>query len=188
MSAPFIVTYVALWVLVLVIGAAVLVLFHMEGQRYLESREGRREQGPDRDRPLPAATWPGVDGGQVSLPAPGVPNLVVFAATSCRPCAELRPHIEAFAGQHLELAVTVVCAGGPAEVREWTAGLGERVCVVADVDGHITAGLRIGLTPFSVAVDALGVVRDKGIVNDTVALESATRRILPPVALASRGE
>jgi hypothetical protein len=42
MSAAFVDSYLTLWVLVVCIAAAVFVLYHIEGQRYLTSREGRR--------------------------------------------------------------------------------------------------------------------------------------------------
>jgi len=179
-SAPFVATYAVLWILVLIIAAAVFLLFHMEGQRYLDSRAGRREQGPAREQALDPATWPGLDGEPVGVPERGMPNLLVFAATGCEPCGALRPHLDTFARSHSELSVTVVCAGRVVDVRGWTAGLDERIRVIPDVDGRITAGHRIGVTPFSVTVDERGVVREKGIVNDGVALASATLRVLSP--------
>ena len=166
-------SFVALWVLVIVQSVALFSLFHHFGQMYITSREGRENHGPDLDQPLRKTEAKAIDFLPVPIPRPGVANLVLFSDTSCDICTELRPALRDFALRHGDVATVLVCGGDRDAVASWADGLGEVVDVVPDPRNRIAARYTVGLTPFLVAVDAKGVVRGKGLVNDQDGLELA---------------
>jgi AhpC/TSA family len=158
-------SYVALWALVAVLAAAVLALYNHFGSMYLSSREGRAAQGPavgSRLTPFDAAT---LDGRAIAVPS-GRPVLLVLASTDCPECERLKAPLQRLAGEHRDqLDVVVVCGGRGAAVAEWAASLRPPVDVVADKNFKRAAALGVGITPFVVGVDGMGVVRARGLVN-----------------------
>ncbi len=175
MNSVLVASYVVLWILVLVLSAAVFGLYHHFGQMYIVSREGRQKQGPDLDRRLKRMPARDIRGIAVELPYAGVRQLVVFSTTDCKLCAHLRPDLARFAAAHSDLETVVICGGDSEAVRAWADGLSEVARVVADPTGRLAAAYRVGLTPFVVAIDETGTVISKGIVNDTQSLEWVAR-------------
>lgn len=173
----FIVTYVALWVLVVILGFALFALYQHFGQMYIGSPEGRASHGPSEGTHLPSQRATSLDGSSIELPPPGRPALLLFATTSCRLCTELRGSISVVARRHPDVVVQVVCGGHPRTVESWSEPLKPDVAVVVDKRRGIAASYGIGLTPFLVAVDTEGVVRIKGIATDQSSLEFAAAEL-----------
>lgn len=171
MTTPFLVSYIALWLLVGILIVAVFALYHHFGQMYLNSREGREAHGPDPLQPLAAIDGIDVDGFPTSLPDIGRPTFLLFATTDCPLCTDLFPAINDFAERRSDIAMAVVCGGDREEVAEWARGLSDVVTVVPDPRQRLAARYRIGITPFLVAVDREGVVQMRGIVNSLAGLE-----------------
>jgi hypothetical protein len=171
-------SYVALWVLVLVMAAAILALFHHFGTMYLSSREGRATQGPaieSRLSPFAATT---LDGTAVSLPS-GRPALLLLASTDCPECGRLTGPLQRLAESRAgELDVVVLCGGRRTSVLEWARALGAPVRVVADRNFRRATAMGVGITPFVVGVDAGGVVRARGLVNGAEGLAMAAEDVL----------
>ena len=153
-------SYGILWVVVLVLGAAMIVMLREHADLLLGSREGR-----SRLHGLPEGTTvPRLDGEEVRLVAmaPGRPRVILFMAVTCDPCWRRRPQISHFAADQAEAVETVVCCSGPVErVREFAGELGPEVSVIADPSGDTSASWRVYMTPFAVGVDRDGVVRGK---------------------------
>jgi hypothetical protein len=166
------VSYIALWVLVLVQAVALFGLFHHFGEMYLSSRQGRAAQGPDVDALLTHLRARDLDERLIDLPLVGRKTLLVFADTGCGLCGRLRPDISSFATDTPEVAVAVVCGGKLEAIREWSRPLAEGVMVLPDPSRRLAAQARIGITPFLVGVDESGRVRGKGIVNDREGLDA----------------
>lgn len=176
MTALFISTYLILWGLVIVQMAALAALYHHFGSIHLSSRQGREAHGPAIDTQLSlepelirTLAGKSIEPGRLRRPA-----LLLFVSTSCGPCAELRSHIVAFASEE-DVLPLVVC-GGPSEavVAEWSTTMLERGIPVAfDDKKRVASRLGLHVTPFLVGLDATGVVRTKGIVNDVATLRRA---------------
>ncbi|HEX6130986.1 MAG TPA: thiol-disulfide isomerase [Actinomycetota bacterium] len=152
--------FVAQWVLVIVLALVVVALARQVGTLHL--RLGPRgalevdDEGPPLgDAPLPMRAR-AADGAEVTIGGPGPRRLVVFSSPTCPVCREVVPAVPTAANA---AGVVAQVVHDPDGEREW------------DVPG----------TPFAVVLDASGVVRAKGTVNDLEQLEglldTATRRI-----------
>jgi hypothetical protein len=183
----FVVSYVALWVLVVVLAIAVLALYNHFGTMYLSSREGRAGQGPAiGSRPAPF-TAPALDGTEVAVPS-GRPALLLLASTDCPECGKLtRPLQELAARRAGELDVAVLCGGPVSRVAQWSRGLDPPLRVIADRNFRRAAALGVGITPFLVGIDGHGVVRTKGLVNGEEGLTRAVRDLLEESAVGGDG-
>jgi methylamine dehydrogenase accessory protein MauD len=170
MSTALLVSYIALWVLVIVLSVALLSLYHHFGKMYLVSREGRARQGPDLDRMLPSLHGRDLHGRAVSIPTVGTPALLLFASTSCTICHDLLQDLGAFAAEQTE--ILIVCAGRHSDVTRWAGDVLDGVSVIPDPDNRMALDQGIVMTPFVVALDATGVVRAKGLVADRGSLEA----------------
>ena len=170
MSGFVLVSYVVLWIVVVVLCVGVLALYHHFGQIYLNSREGREDQGPESGKPFPGSVAPDVRRGRVPL-VRRWPAAVAFMDVECNLCAELLDDLGTFAHDATDVSVVAVVAGPPPSVAEFTRRLPERVDVVPDPGGVVSTRHGVAVLPFLVTVDAEGIVRAKGIVNDRDDLE-----------------
>ena len=173
MSPVFWVSYAVLWLVVAVLVAAVFALYQHLGQMYLSSAEGRTEQGPRLDEPLRGANAEDLTGAALVLPIDRRPALLLFASTTCELCARLRAEVTDFVAAGAGVDVVVLCDGPARMVREWAAALPASVRVVADTRGKLAIRYGVGVLPYVTAVDAAGIVRHRGVVNDLDGLRAA---------------
>jgi hypothetical protein len=167
LSTPFIISYVALWLLVLILSVAVVALYHHFGQMYLGSREGRQTQGPEQEKRLKSFSGRTVSGTSLDLPLLDTPTVLLFAETHCKLCTAMQPEMQLFARSHDDVQLVVMCGGDSTpEVSEWAREIASDVPILVDEGQRQTARYAVGITPFAVAIGADGVVQAKGIVND----------------------
>lgn len=168
------VSYVLLWIIVILQGAALFALYHHFADQYLASREGRASQGPALGtvlRDLPTG------GSAAYNPRLGQPTLVLFMSTTCKICERLRADVNQFASQHGDIFVDIICAGSTREVERWSDVIAPRVRVFSDPGYRGAAAIRIGMTPFIVGLDGTGKVRVRGLVNEEFGLEWALAEV-----------
>lgn len=183
MNGFFLVSYVALWVLVAVMAVALLALYNHFGRMYLSSREGRALQGPALGSTAPALQATSLDGVDISLPS-GRPTLMLMASTDCPECGKLTGPLQEVARRRAaELDVVVLCGGPAPRVAEWARGLQAPLRVVADRNFRRASDLGVGITPFVIGLDGDGVVRTRGLVNGDDGLQRAVRDLLEESAL-----
>lgn len=173
MAGPFLVTYVTLWVIVVVELVAIFALYHHFGQMYLSSPVAREEQGPRVDARLKSMDARDLEGDPVVLPARGTGVLMLFTDTNCPLCERLRPQLGQFAHEHPDVELLLICSGENALVRDWARDVPKPVRVVADPTHRIGRYYDVTNLPFCVAVDHAGLVRVAGIVNTPRGLEEA---------------
>jgi hypothetical protein len=183
-SSLFWVSYVLLWILVSVLVIGVLALYHHFGQIYLMSRENRDAQGPAEGSALRAMESEGLAGEPVVLPL-DKPTLVVFTATTCNICQQVRTGIPLVRAEHPEVEIIVICEGRPSMVRAWAGELIGVVPIMADPRARLTARYEVDNVPFCIAVGSDGLVRSRGLVNGYAglldAVHDATALPLVPV-------
>ena len=172
MSTLFYVSYAALWLLLLTIGVLVLLLYRHFGMMSLGTLEGVQRDG------LPiGSVAPGISGvtaaGQDTAwqPTRGQPQLLLFAAPDCEPCATVLPHVERLArAVNGGLGIAAVVPGP----RDEAARFVERYrptfsCLAEDGSGAFTR-YRVRVTPFGFVIDGDGRVLAKGLCGDRVRL------------------
>lgn len=160
MTGWWVVAFVAQWVLVIALAIVVVALARQVGALHLRlGPRGALEidtEGPALGEQLPELVARGPGGSAARLGGPGVPRLILFSSPTCSICREVEP-------------------GLPAAAR--AAGMVPVVIQDADVERT----LEIPGTPFVLALDAVGVVRAKGTVNNLEQVEglaeTAWRRI-----------
>lgn len=180
MTGPLLASYVVLWVLVIVETIALFALYQHFGEMYLNSREGRTNQGPKMGSKLKTIEAQDIADSRVDLSAVGEPKLMIFASTNCTVCDELQADLKKFASAHPEIRTLVVCAGDKKSVSRWADGLIEVARIVADPGYRLAKRYGVGVTPFLIGTDASGTVRTKGVVNDLQGLEFHAEQISLP--------
>jgi hypothetical protein len=136
----WVVSYIALWVAVIVLSLAVLALLRQVGVLHARLR--------------PIGVHPAGEGLEPGAAAPAVPDheyaehdltLVAFTSPDCTICADLLPGLRAMDGQYDDLSVRIV-----EYAPETTATF---------------LAFNVSSTPYLTAVDARGLVKGRGVAN-----------------------
>ncbi|MEP6477233.1 MAG: hypothetical protein ABJC60_08165 [Actinomycetota bacterium] len=150
MTGWWAVAFVAEWALVVVLCVVVVALARQVGTLHLRlGPRGALEidtEGPPLGEAPPPRSALRDGGGELVLGGPGTPRLVLFVSPTCSICREVKPSVPAAAS---------------------AAGLAPQL--VHDPDAERM--WNVPGTPFAVVMDATGVVRAKGTVNNLEQLE-----------------
>jgi methylamine dehydrogenase accessory protein MauD len=181
-SGWWLASYVVLWALVISLSILLLALARQVGVLHL--RLGPRgaleidEEGP----PLGEAPEPtdarALDGTEVTIGGPGEPQLLFFVSPGCPVCRQVLPSLApaARAARMTPLAVVDVEERAARDAYEHSP---PTVRMVASPE--LTERYAIPGTPYAVVLDAIGVVRAKGTVNNLEQIEglvdTARRRL-----------
>ena len=170
MDAIYLVSNVVLWVAVLLLGFLLLGALRTTGllrwrleqlEATTPSRLGRNGLKPGKK--APDFTLPSAAGAEVSLhDFAGRQVLLVFTQTGCGPCHRIVPELNRLGGDVQVLAVN----NGDAEAtRTWVAERKPRFPVLVQERFSISKRYEVFATPFAFLIDAQGVIRSKGIVD-----------------------
>lgn len=185
MSGWWLASYLALWAMVVVLSLVVLALARQVGTLHLRLGPRGALEMDDEGPPLGEAPQPidalDLDGRPVSIGGPGASQLLLFVSPGCPVCREVLP------------AVGPVARGGvlaPVVVTDSMDGAGDPLR--GPIDGPVVVGPEIASayavpgTPYAVVLDALGMVRAKGTVNNLEQMEglvdTARRRVTETAA------
>jgi thiol-disulfide isomerase/thioredoxin len=187
MSTGMTVAFAALWVIVIVQGVLLLLLYRHFGLQAMSGHIAVENAALPVGQKAPPI--PGVDrtGGPVTwVPRPEHMQLLLFAAPDCGPCIELLPHVDrlarAAARSRVLLEFTVVVSGdgdrlGPIlEVVDdpafhYLAEPGRR-----DGDDHVRGVYGVEATPFAFVIGANGRIVAKAIVSDIARVRDLIER------------
>jgi methylamine dehydrogenase accessory protein MauD len=173
MSPWWLVSYVALWLLVLLLGFLLLGALRalgLQGWR-LEQLEATTPSRVGRNGLKPGAaapdfTLPGATGGEVALrDFAGRRVLLVFTQSGCGPCKRVMPELNRLQAAG-ELQVLVVNNGEPKETRAWAAEARARFPIAVQDRYSLSRRYEVFATPFAFLIDERGVIASKGIVNN----------------------
>jgi thiol-disulfide isomerase/thioredoxin len=172
MSTLFYVSYVALWLLLLTIGVLVLLLYRHFGVMSLGTLEGVQRDGLPIGTVAPPIS--GVTAGGQNTgwqPQRGQPQLLLFAAPDCEPCATVLPHVERLArAVNGGLGIAAVVPGPRDEVARFVERYHPSFpCLAEDGSGAFTR-YRVRVTPFGFVVGSDGRVLAKGLCGDQARL------------------
>ncbi len=141
----WVLSYVLLWLAVLVLGVAVVALLRQIGvlhARLAPMGVHFAGEGPEVDTDAPLAV--GVSYASSAL------TLLAFTSSTCEVCAALAPSIEALGRQYDDVALHVVDL---------------------DVDRQVFDAFNVRSTPYVVTVDRDGRVRGRGVANSLEQIE-----------------
>ena len=172
MTGPWLVSYVALWLLFLALAAALLAVLHNLGVLFdavdRARMPGQRWSNLDAGQVLPEVTWRTLAGDPVKSSAlKGTRQAIVIVSPTCAPCVE---HVKEIAAGERDLDPldatlrrhVVVClsdADAAAGFLE-RAGIESEAQVLVDREHELTRRWGISATPTTVIVDdELRVVR-----------------------------
>ena len=187
MSGIWLISYVALWILVIAFAIIVLGLVRQLGMIYLRL-------GPEQN--LLATS----EGLELSKPAPqfevleisqnrnltvddlkGRPSILVFVSPSCSPCKELMPHIRQF--QHTwngKINLILFYQGDLQPAKDFYSAYDLNTLLVIDQNGKLSETFHVRATPFAYSLDKDCIVKKRGIVNDLSGLEELLEKSPPP--------
>jgi methylamine dehydrogenase accessory protein MauD len=166
------VSYLVLWLLVIVLCVVVVALARQIGTLYL--RLGPRgaleidDEGPalgEAPQPLEASDG---DGRPVHIGGPGDAQLLMFVSPGCHVCDQVLPSLPVVA-HDAQLSPIVI---SDADAEETALTFARKAVAAPIVPGiEIAQRYEVPGTPFVVVLDDMGVVRAKGTVNNLEQME-----------------
>jgi methylamine dehydrogenase accessory protein MauD len=171
MGGWWLASYLALWIVVVVLAVLVVALARQVGTLHL--RLGPRgalevdDEGPPLGEAPERLDLRDLGGRSVTVGGPGRGQLLLFVSPGCPICREVLPGVAAAAQAGGLTSVVVADTDGP-EVRE-AYGHGTPSPVVPAPE--VAARYEVPGTPYAVALDEWGVVRAKGTVNNLEQME-----------------
>lgn len=177
MSGPWLVSYIALWTVVLFQGVVIFLLLRQLGVIYLGTAQGVARDGLPLGRRAPDFALPDLDGRPTSLAGfRGLPLLLIFGSATCAPCRTLIPDLNVFARERRDdLRVLFLCRGGVQEARRFAGEVDVQVPVAVHPDEQLPDQYKTRVTPFAFLVDGEGMIRAKGLANNREHLELLLR-------------
>lgn len=174
MSGIFVVSYVALWALVVVLAVLVVLMYRHFGMMSMGTLEGVQRDGLPLGTPAPTIGGIAADGTDKAWePRTGRPQLLLFAAPDCEPCATVMPLVSKMAtspaGEGIDF--TAVVPGPRAEVIRMAQLYDPPyLCFAEDGSGAFNR-FRVRVTPFGFVIGADGRVLSKGLCGDASRLK-----------------
>jgi methylamine dehydrogenase accessory protein MauD len=171
MNTLLIVSYVALWLLVLFLGFLLLGTLRSLGllSWRLEQLEATTPKRLGRDglkpgKKAPDFTLSSADGTEVSLhDFAGRRMLLVFTQSGCSSCKAIIPELNRLGPAEQLL---VINNGDPEATRKWSAEVGARFPVLAQDKFSVSKKYEVFATPFAFLIDAKGIITSKGIITN----------------------
>jgi hypothetical protein len=186
LSTAIVVSVFLTWALLIFMAYAIFVLYRQFGQQYLNSADGRADQGPKVGTALLSIGRTDVRGREVALPGTR-PTLLLFSDVKCDLCSEIREQYDVVDPFADRISMVVFCTGPLDDVKAWSARTPEYVQVVRDERMAVADRYRVSALPFAIAVGSDGIVRAKSIINGREGLRWAAEQTLAlPVADVSR--
>jgi methylamine dehydrogenase accessory protein MauD len=192
MSGWWLASYVALWVLVILLSVLMIAIARQVGTLHLRLGPRGALEVDDEGPPLGEAPEPvsaaDLDGRPVTIGGPGPGQLVLFVSPGCPICREVLPGVPAAArAGRLEPLVITDADRGEAAVTYARAGVDAPVVASPDAaERYAVPG-----TPYAMVFDRAGVVQAKGTVNNLEQVEglvdTALRRVEEGMAAGGNG-
>jgi len=172
-SQLFFVSYISLWLSLVLVGILVLLLYRHFGLLAMSTAQGHDRDGIRVGDSAPAIPSVTSSGEQFLWSASTArPQLLVFGSPDCEPCKTIIPYLSDLAARRHEADVTFV-ANGPREVAvRLIETFKPSFLCLADDGTESAVGYRVKVTPFAFVVGEDGRVRAKGLCPDPVRLQN----------------
>jgi thiol-disulfide isomerase/thioredoxin len=174
MPGIFVASYVALWILVVALAVLVVLMYRHFGMMSMGTLEGVQRDGLPLGTQAPSIGGITADGTDRAWePKTGRPQLLLFAAPDCEPCATVMPIVNRMAtspaGQNLDFSAVV--PGPKAEVVRMTHLYNPPYLTIAEDGSGAFNRFRVRVTPFGFIIGADGRVLAKGLCGDASRLK-----------------
>ena len=186
-SGWWLASYVVLWALVISLSILLLALARQVGVLHL--RLGPRgaleidDEGPSLGEAPEAVDARTLEGVEITVGGPGEPQLLFFVSPGCPVCHQVLPSL-APAARAARMTPVAIVDVEEAAARDAYGHATPNVPMVAAPE--LSERYAIPGTPYAVILDAIGVVRAKGTVNNLEQIEglvdTARRRVEETVA------
>jgi peroxiredoxin len=165
MNSVWFASYLALWVVVVVLSVMVILLYRQLGEMYLGTREGRSRDGLRLGARVPGFSLLNQHGATVTLPQ-RKPSIIVFGSPSCGPCTKLMPELVNFYHEvQGRIYVAFVSSADPEANQKFASENAAEFDVLTEQRVALLGAYKVRSTPFAFYLDHDGIVRSKGIVN-----------------------
>jgi thiol-disulfide isomerase/thioredoxin len=156
----FLVSYVALWMLFVILFVAVYLLYRHFGRQLLEKKAADDAQGPVVNE-MVRVSLETIDGKRIDV-GPEVERafVIAFTAPRCPGCRMIQPLLRDAAMDGRD--IVVVYHGDVQSTRTYVEGMPASVRAVSDPGRELSRMWRVRVTPFFVVTDSNGMVRRKG--------------------------
>ena len=174
MSGLFYVSYAALWVLLLVLGVFVLLLYRHFGMMALGTAEGVQRDGLPIGAVAPDVRGITAEGAPTTWTPGGQPALLLFATPGCTPCATVLPAVNrlAMALNGRGVAVAAVVPGRREDAAKLVETFDLRFPCLAEDGSGVTDRYRVRVSPFAFVIGQDGRVLAKGLCSDAERLRA----------------
>jgi len=172
MEGIWLVSFIVLWVIVILEGVLILLLYRQLGILYLGTASGVSRDGLAVGAKAPDFSLPTADGRTVSLNSLRGRNvLLLFGSTHCEPCRRLLPGLEEFAGREgRDFQVLWLNQGTMEDTQAFLAETGSPLTMLTFREG-LNDDYRVRVTPFLFMIDGNGVIKAKGLANTKAQVE-----------------
>ncbi len=166
------VSYAVMWLLLAALTVVVVALARQIGTLHL--RLGPRgalevdDEGPALGEAPPPEDTTDAEGRSVRVGGPGEAQLLLFVSPGCHLCEQVLPSLPAVARAHELKPYVLADVDAEETVSQYER---RRLAVRVASAQEIVSRYRVPGTPYVVVLDALGVVRAKGTVNNLEQLE-----------------
>jgi thiol-disulfide isomerase/thioredoxin len=171
MSGLLLVSYLALWALVVVMGVLLLLLYRHFGMMSLGTLEGVQRDGLSVGSVAPTiggVTAAGIDASW--NPKAGQPQLLMFVAPDCEPCSIILPFVERLSRSAAGVRVAAVAPGPRAEAARLEEKYHPSYPCLAEDGGGAFNRFKVRVTPFGFVISGDGRVLAKGLCSDQARL------------------
>lgn len=187
MTGALLISYLALWLLVLALAVLVLVLYRQLGELYLGTSEGRARDGLALGAKAPRFTLRDQRNAVTHFPT-SASTVLVFGSPHCAPCVSLMPELAKLARSNAELRVLFVSAADYEANRRLAEEHRVEFPILTQDRESVSDDYGVRRTPFAFYIDSSGVVRSKGLVNGMGHLRSLLVRGAGTVVEPPRSE
>lgn len=176
MQGFWLVSYIALWWMVLIEALAIVALLRQIGVLHLRVQPvGARTMnaGPEIGAQLPVLQAEDIFGQRVTVVARGRPHLLLFVSPTCNACTELLPSVKTITRNEKDnLDVVLLTTVSDIELNRAYVQQHRITSIPYIASPQITEEIGVRGAPYALVTDSEGVVRAKGLVNHIEHLES----------------
>lgn len=171
MSQVFVVSYIALWILVVTMAVLLLLLYRHFGMMSLGTLEGVQRDGLPVGSAAPAISGITAEGTDTGWqPKNARPQVLLFAAPDCEPCATIMPYVARLARAGIGVDVAAVVPGPRDEAVRMAKKYAPPYPTMAEDGSGAFNQFRVRVTPFGFVIGTDGRVLAKGLCSDPARL------------------